>query len=185
MKNPWTKCKWLDFHKAAAIIIPERYLPDWNGFYLPMNKKDRGTPDLELPGRRYSISTEFDFKKPKTDYDRACKAILHRTHTLLSVGRGMGLVLAGIGPVTYCASAQVIGFNDGDLPDLDRLDELSWEHQLIWEPGDTHLILMNACLHGADPEVDDSERIRFGLEAGKYSVTSARQGGIIRFRKRG
>jgi hypothetical protein len=182
MDKPWDSCKWLNFHKAAAIVIPHRHAPSWTGFYLPVKSRKK-VADLELPEGRYSICTDFDFDNPRTDYDRACKALRNRTHALIPVGRGKGLVLGGIGQVTYCPTVNLIVFRYAGLPDLDRIEELPWERELTWRPGDTRLTLMNACLHGAEPDKGEDDVLEFHLEAGKYSVTSAGDGNWFRFRR--
>ncbi len=181
MEKPWSDCKWIDFHKAAAIVIPKRYKSLWKGFYLPMRMGEQGVSDLELPDGNYSICTDFDFDHPRTDYDRACQALIGRTHNLVPAGSGAGLALAGLGPATYCSQAQLIVFQYGGLPALDRLEELPWKGELVWEPGDSHLTLMNACLHGADSQRREEDFIDFELELGRYSVTSAAQGNLFRF----
>lgn len=125
MAKPWDDCRWLNFHKAAAIVIPHRYTASWRGFYLPV-KSRKADADLELPEGRYSIGTDFDFDHPRTDYDWACKALKDRSHALLSVGPGKGLVLGGLGPVTYCPTGKLIVFRYGGLPDLNHIKALPW-----------------------------------------------------------
>jgi hypothetical protein len=47
----------------------------------------RDNDDLELPSQAFRICGDFDFKHPKTDYDRACAA--------LSPGRAVAKVRVG------------------------------------------------------------------------------------------
>lgn len=182
MAKPWDDCRRLNLHKAAAIVLPHCYTAYWKGFYLPV-KSRKADADLERPKGKYFICTDFDFDHPRTDYDRACKALKERSHALISVGRGKGLVLGGLGPVTYCPTGNLIVFRYGGLPDPDQIEELPWEQELTWQPGDTRLTLMNACFHGADPERDEDEVIDFHLALGEYSVTSAGEGNWFRFRQ--
>jgi hypothetical protein len=171
---------WMDFSGAPPILIPERYLGLWNGFYL----EDTIDPDedlnlsgdLVLPdGRSFSVWDEFDFQNPKTDYDRLCGSG-HRKNFLHPLGDGHALVLVDYsdGTTGWWPEQQVVLTVSRQLPDPASFDRLAWGDELRWTVPDRRVVLMNSCLHGADPDNRSSDQfVEIDLEPGEYSITTA------------
>ncbi len=85
-----TRCDtpgFVSYSGAAPILVPVSLLPHWHGFYLRAGTTD--VAELEIPAGRFKICSGFDFKDPKTDYDRACSLGGIRPVHLIRVGRGM------------------------------------------------------------------------------------------------
>jgi len=166
------KAGWVNFAKAAAVLLPASLLRCWRGFYLPAARDDA---DLELPRQAFRICDDFDFAHPKTDYDRACAALRPgRTVARVRVGRGAGLVFAAVnGPLTWWHGRRML-VNGRELPAAGRLKEVRWSDEVEWAARGTELVLMNACDHGRNP--DPLPRLRVRLAAGAYLVQSGRYG---------
>lgn len=165
--------KWMDFSGAPPLLIPERFLGVWRGFYLPADEEE-DCPDLELPdGRAFCICDEFDFEHPQTDYDRLCAR--GGGHFLHPVGPGRALVISddSDGPVGWWPEQQMVLTVSRYLPDPACFDRLEWKGEVRWQIPDGRLILMNSCLHGADPDKPQDEFVEIDLEPGVYSITAA------------
>jgi hypothetical protein len=109
------KPDWVNYAKAAPILLPTTLLLCWRGFYLPTTRDD---DDLDLPRQAFRICDDFDFKNPKTDYDRACAALLSsgRAVAKVRVGSGFGLVFAAVnGPITWWREQRML-VNGRELP---------------------------------------------------------------------
>lgn len=164
--------KWMDYSGAPPLLIPERILHFWSGFYLPAGKGD--SPDLELPdGRALCVCAEFDFEHPRTDYDRLCAR--GGGHFLHPVGPGQALAISDYsdGTVGWWAEQQMLLTVSRHLPDPACFDRLEWRDEVRWEVPAGPLILMNSCLHGADPDKSQDEVDVIELNPGIYSITAA------------
>jgi hypothetical protein len=169
------KTDWVNYAKAAPILLPTTLLRCWRGFYLPTT---RDNDDLELPRQAFRICDDFDFEHPKTDYDRACAALSPGYSVAkVRVGSGFGLVFAAVnGPITWWQKQRML-VNGGGLPPPDRLDEVHWFDEVEWAARVSEFVLMNACDHGRNP--DPLPRLRIHLASGKYLVQSGRYGWAV------
>ncbi len=116
------KTGWVNYAKAAPILLPTTLLRCWHGFYLPTT---RDNDDLDMPRQAFRICDDFDFKHPKTDYDRACAALSpRRAVAKVRVGSGSGLVFAAVnGPLTWWQKQRML-VNGGERPSSGRLNEV-------------------------------------------------------------
>jgi hypothetical protein len=162
-----TTVRWVDYSGAAPILLPERLLPYWRGFYLPTVPGD-DCPDLELPDGAYTICTDFDFDHPKTDYDRACSLGGIRAAQTLPVGPGHGLVLATEFDALTWWPDRLMVVNGWSLPQPDLLERVAWSDECAWRVAETDFVLMNACDHGGKVDREQSFSVR--LEPGEYAV---------------
>jgi hypothetical protein len=164
--------KWMDFSGAPPILMPERLLDFWGGFYLPADEND--TADLTLPnGRAFCVQDDFDFKHPKTDYDRLCaRAGGHFLHPV-GPGQALGISDYSDGTVGWWPEQQMLITVSQHLPDPAGFELLEWKDEVIWQIPDAGLILMNSCLHGADPDKPQDQFVEIDLQPGKYSITAA------------
>ncbi|MBN2496352.1 MAG: hypothetical protein JXR96_17290 [Deltaproteobacteria bacterium] len=168
-----TREPFVDYSGAAPILLPSSIRHCWQGFYLPADPDD-DLPDLELPEGGYRICDDFDFENPKTDYDRACALGSKPAVQRISVGPGEALVFATeLDPLTWWAERCMI-VNGACLPDPALLEKVEWQDALVWTTGEPDLVLMNACYHGGDPELEDFFAIE--IPAGEYRVQSGRYG---------
>jgi len=163
--------KWMDFSGAPPILIPERLLPFWNGFYVPDDDPDDPwSADITLPdGRRFVA----DCDNPDTDYEAICgrsgSSFLH------PLGSGQALVIIdhSDGTVGWWPEERMLLTCSRHLPDQSTLDQLQWKLLFQWNIPDSRLLLMNSCLHGADPNKPPKDFDEISLEPGKYSVEEA------------
>jgi hypothetical protein len=185
------------------MLLPRCCRRWWNGTYLP-RKDDATEPELVLRnGKRYYSDTTFDFRRPRTDYDRLCAADPGGLF-LRPVGSGNALVIGHGGEhfigwwpaqrllvVTGWAgwdpelrgpepSPSAVRDNAQELPDLTRLDELRWSDELIWELPSPVFYLMASVLHGLEPDqkprLKNRMWIRSRLNPGVYRVLSSQRG---------
>jgi hypothetical protein len=165
--------RWVNYAKATPILLPTSLLRCWRGFFLPAPRDDA---DLELPRQAFRICDDFDFAHPKTDYDRACAALLQGQEVAkVRVGSGVGLVFAAVnGPLTWWARRRIL-VNGRELPAPGRLKEVHWSDGVEWAARGSEFVLMNACDHGLNPD-PIMPRLRIRLAAGKYLVQSGRYG---------
>ena len=165
----------VDYAKAAPLLLPASLLRCWRGFYLPARRDEAA--ELELPRQAFRISDRNDFARPKTDYDRACAALLSapgRGVATVRVGAGLGLVFAAVnGPLAWWEEQRVI-VNGRELPPSGRLDEVRWSDGLEWAARAAEFVLLNACEHGRNP--DPWPRLSIHLPRGIYLVQSGRYG---------
>src|SRR5262249_21204386 len=143
------------------ILLPESLLPFWSGFFLPFRRRDE-FPDLELPdGRAYKMCTDFNFKKPKTDYDRVCALTCGsgRQINLIDVGPGQGLAPEdSAGGLGWWADEHILIAGGRDFPPGRDPDQLEWTETATWDVPDSRVTIMNACLHGLQPDDDTRQR---------------------------
>lgn len=159
--------RWVDYSGAAPILLPNRLLPYWRGFYLPAAPGEK-SPDLKLPEGAFVICCDFDFINPKTDYDRACALGGIPAVQSLPVGSGHGLVFATeLDTLTWWPEQRML-VNGRSLPDLVQLGCVDWSTQLVFRVAEMNFVLMNACDHGADPAKGAHFDVR--LEPGDYVV---------------
>lgn len=159
-----TETRFENYSGAAPILLPVSILHYWRGFYLPADPED-GLPDLELPDGAFNICDDFDFANPKTDYDRACS--LSRAVETISVGPGKGLVFgAELDSLTWWQDQRMLV--NGGLPTASRLNEVTWSDELNWHTAESDFVLMNACDHGADPNLKKFFDVE--LAAGEYLI---------------
>jgi hypothetical protein len=142
---------WADYSGAAPILLPVSLLCYWRGFYLPSSTDEE--PDLELPEGRFNVCSEFDFSHPKTDYDRACALGGVPAVQRLPVGTGYGLVFATELDLLSWWPEERMLVNGGALPDLSQLGRVRWSDELVWQALESDFVLMNACEHGANPNI--------------------------------
>lgn len=161
------KAGWADYSGAAPILLPVGLLPFWRGFYLPA-APDEECPDLELPEGAFTICDDFDFARPKTDYDRACALGGIPAVQALPVGPGHGLVFATERDTLTWWPEQRMLVNGGSLPQPDQLRRVQWSDELVWRATEPDFVLMNACEHGANPDKEPHFAVR--LEPGEYVV---------------
>ena len=166
------KTRWVNFTKAAAILLPASLLRCWRGFYLAATRDE---DDLDLPRQAFRICDDFDFAHPKTDYDRACAALLPgREVAKVRVGPGFGLAFAATnGPLTWWRQRRML-VNGRELPAAGRLQEVRWSDEVEWATRGSEFVLMNACDHGRNP--DPLPRLRIRLAPGRYRIQSGRYG---------
>jgi hypothetical protein len=164
---------WVNFAKAAPILLPGSLLRCWHGFYLPAPRDDA---DLELPRQAYRICDDFDFAQPKTDYERACAALqAGQAVAKVRAGPGVGLVFAAVnGPLAWWRERRVL-VNGRELPAAGRLQEVRWSEGVEWAARGSEFVLMNACDHGRNPD-SLGPRLRIRLAPGRYLVQSGRYG---------
>lgn len=169
--------EWADYSGAAPILLPVRLLPYWSGFYLPATESDE-SPDLDLPAGRFWICADFDFARPKTDYDRLCALGGIPAVQAFPVGPGEGLVFATeLDCLTWWAEERML-VNGGVFPDPGRLGRVDWSDELAWEADDSDFVLMNACDHGASPREDSTFPVH--LPPGPYTVQRGQYGWAAR-----
>jgi hypothetical protein len=196
--------RWLEPCGCPAMLLPSPLRRYWNGVFLPC-ADDQTEPELVLrDGRRLCSDNTFNFRQPRTDYDRLCAG--HQTDALYlhPVGPGHALVIGHAGerftgwwpaqrllvltgwagwnpelPPPGAAPA-ADDHNEQELPDLARLGELDWSEELVWRLPSSVFYLMASVLHGLEPEMEPGVRsmwIRCRLQPGLYRVLSARCGG--------
>ena len=170
---------WMDYSGAPAIFIPENLLPGWNGFFTPVNEQGDRLPDLELAdGRQYNICDDFDFSHPQTDYDKLC-AHLEQTdkpYALFPIIGGEILAISdGYDVWGWWAEQQILLTGGKYVPNIMMLNELDWRNEVAWHNPAAKVMLMNACLHGAEPQMGEAtgQFTRITLEAGKYLMSTA------------
>jgi hypothetical protein len=138
----------------------------WQGFYVQAGQGE--VPDLELADGAYKICDDFDFRNPKTDYDRACALGGIPAVQMIAVGPGYGLVFATeIDSLTWWQEQQML-VNGWSLPDLSRLGDVDWSDEVVWLSTEEKFLLMNACDHGAAPNKNDWFDVYLG--SGEYVV---------------
>jgi hypothetical protein len=133
--------------------------------------------ELQLPRQAFRICDRNNFARPKTDYDRACAALLSADGQGVAevrAGPGYGLVFAAVnGPLTWWEQQRML-VNGRELPSPDRLGEVRWSEGLEWTARATQFVLLNACEHGRNP--GPWPRLAIGLARGRYLVQSGRYG---------
>jgi hypothetical protein len=140
---------WVDYSGAAPILLPVSLLRYWQGFYVA-SEADEDFADLELPEGRFNVCDDFDFRSPKTDYDRACALGGSPAVHALPVGPGHGLVfVTELDALTWRQEALML-VNGGSLPEAALLPRVKWTDELAWRAAEADFVLMNACDHGAD-----------------------------------
>jgi len=172
-----TGVRWMDYSGALPILIPERCLPYWSGFYELMEDGDDGAySDLELPdGRRFMMCTDSDFDDPVTDYDRLCVprdwTSGHRTY---AVGPGSILVIDEYrgGSIGWWSEQSMLLEGARNLPDLSKVREADWGEPVLWTVPDSRVLLMNSCLHGLQDFTDEPDCEELTFERGEYRVDS-------------
>jgi hypothetical protein len=165
--------EWVDYAKAAPVLLPVSLLRCWRGFYLPAPRDDA---DLELPREAFRICDTFDRANPKTDYDRACAALsAGKLVAKVRVGSGSGLVLAAVnGPLAWWPEQRIL-VNGGGRPPAERLAAAPWSDEVEWVARRPDFVLLNACEHGRNP--DPLPRLSIQLPEGKYLVQAGRYTG--------
>lgn len=162
-----------NYSGAPAILLPKSIAPFWSGFYLPVEDDDEGLGgDLELPQGSFEICDEFDLENPRTDYDRLC--VQKGALSLFPVGSGQMLAIkTGHDCHGWWPEQQMI-VEGGALPDLSKMSRIQWSAPIEWRVTDTDFVLMNACEHGADPDLRDCAHIR--LTPGLYQISIGQYG---------
>lgn len=169
--------KWMDYSGAPPILIPERFLGLWNGFYLPVEEEEEdvyGDGDFQLPdGRNFYIHDEFDFKNPKTDYDRICAK--DGGSYLYQLGLGHSLVIQDYsdGTVGWWPEQNMLITVSRHLPDPSTFGHLNWENEIRWQIPDKRLYLLNPCMHGEQAKEPSPEVDIIDLTPGEYSIKAA------------
>lgn len=156
----------VSYSGAAPILLPVSLLPHWHGFFLRARKND--VAELEITAGRFKICSEFDFKNPKTDYDRACALGGIPPVQMLRVGPGHGLVFATELDCLAWWQDRMMLVNGGSLPDPKLLRRVEWSNECKWQVGEPNFVLMNACEHGGSPDLGPHYEVR--LETGAYVV---------------
>jgi hypothetical protein len=199
---------WLEDCGSPPMLLPSCCRRDWNGIYLPctdasgdaelvLPRGERrnklvlpggerlevctgGDDELVLPGgKRMYSDTTFDFRNPRTDYDRLCAQ--GNGLFLFPVGSGQALVIGDGGPrfVGWWPEEKLLVVVGPDVPDLTRRDKLRWSEVLVWRLPVPEFHLMASCLHGLEVEVvAELKRMSVDctLDAGVYRVLSAKRG---------
>jgi hypothetical protein len=156
----------VDYSGAAPLLLPVSLLPHWHGFFVPAKKHD--VADLEIPEGRFKICADFDFKNPKTDYDRACALGGVPAVQQLRVGPGYGLVFATeLDNLTWWQERLML-VNGGSLPDPALLKRVEWSDECSWRATEPAFVLMNACQHGGSPDLGPHFKVQ--LEPDAYVV---------------
>lgn len=175
---------WVDYSGAAPILLPVSLLPHWRGGFVRAKKNDAA--ELELPEGRFKICNSVDFKKPKTDYDRACALGGVPAVQQLRAGPGYGLVFATeLDTLTWWPEYLML-VNGGALPKSKLLPRVEWSDQCVWLATEPDFVLMNACQHGRSPDLGPHFDIR--LEPAEYVVQwgqygwAAKDSALILFR---
>jgi hypothetical protein len=160
------KPRFVDYSGAAPILLPVSLLSLWHGFYVPAKKRD--TAELEIPEGRFKICADFDLKNPKTDYARACALGGIPPVQQVRVGAGYGLVFATeLDHLTWWHDRLML-VNGGSLPDAALLKRVEWSDECNWRATEPNFVLMNACQHGANPDLGPHFDVQ--LEPGEYVV---------------
>ena len=160
------KPRFVDYSGAAPILLPVSLLSHWHGFYLPAKECDAA--DLDVPAGRFKICEEFDFKNPKTDYDRACALGGVPPVQQLQVGPGFGLYFATeLDNLTWWQEHLML-VNGYSLPDTALLKRVEWSDECKWRAIESNLVLMSACQHGASPDLGPHFEVQ--LEPGLYVI---------------
>ncbi len=167
------KPTWVDYSGATPILLPVRIEDHWEGFYLHAGP-DESMPDLMLPHGTYKISDTFDFRHPKTDYDRACALGRSPAVQRIDVGPGFGFVFATERDRLTWWPEQRMLVNGSAMPDPSKLQQVAWSDELSCEIADSDFVLMNACNHGGDPRKGPHFHVH--LPPGKYVVQRGRYG---------
>jgi hypothetical protein len=96
-------------------------------------------------------------------------------HFLHPVGPGQALAVSDYsdGTVGWWPEQRMLLTVSRYLPDTACFDRLEWKDEVRWQVPDARLILMNSCLHGADPDERRDQFIEINLEPGVYSITAA------------
>ena len=156
----------LDYSGAPPILLPVSLLSQWHGFYEPANKYDNA--DLEIPEGRFKIRAVFDFKNPKTDFERACALGGIPAVHQLRIGAGFLLVFATeLDNLTWWQE-QLMLVNGGSLPDPALLSRVQWSIECNWHATEPIFVLMNACEHGGNPALGPHFAVH--LEPGEYAI---------------
>ena len=117
----------VDYSGAAPILLPVSLLPHWLGFFVPAKKHE--IAELDIPAGRFKISADFDFKNPKTDYDRASALGGVQAVQQLRVGPGYGLVFATeLDNLTWWHERLML-VNGGSLPNYVLLKRVEWSDE--------------------------------------------------------
>ncbi|MEM7179312.1 MAG: Imm21 family immunity protein [Spirochaetota bacterium] len=158
----------MDFSGAPPILLPKSLLTQWQGLFL-LHQSCK-SPDLEIGAEKYVICDDFDFDNPRTDYDRACAT--EHSHFLLDVARGQGLVFSTEYDQMAWWPEERMLVNGSSLPELKNSD-VNWEYPMEWQATESEFVLMNACNHGGDPDMDPNSFVCLDLTPGKYVVERA------------
>ncbi len=161
-----TRPGFVSYSGAAPILVPVSLLPHWHGFYLRAGTTD--VAELEIPAGRFKICSGFDFKDPKTDYDRACSLGGIPPVHLIRVGPGHGVVFATeLDNLTWWQERKML-VNGSSLPDTTLLQRVKWSDECKFQVTEPDFVLMNACEHGASPDLGPHYDVQ--LETGEYVV---------------
>ncbi len=184
----WSSIRWMNYSGSPALFVPESLLRRWHGFFLPAGDSREDLPDLELPsGHRYNICDDFDFAHPRTDYDHLCARLEGKVCVTFPVPGGELLSVSdGNDLVGWWSEACTLVTGGQRLPGCGHWDELHWEPEVEWYLPDSTVFLMNACLHGAEPELGQAQGqfARIFLDVGRYSVCRAHFEGLNLYRFR-
>lgn len=181
---------WLDYSGAPALFLPEMVAGDWAGFFLPAAASEP-YPDLELPdGRGFNIDSTFDFAHPRTHYDQLCAHLemISAEVTLYPVGLGQAVALSdGKDSLGWWAEEQIL-ITGGRLTPLPAvLSTLPWQPLLKWQLPPGRVWLINACLHGLEPQLSTPPTDQFtelNLRPGLYTLASSHYQGLHLYRFR-
>lgn len=172
-----SRLRWHDFSGAPPILIAERDLPAWNGFYQPCpDAQSALNADLILPdGRSFVALSDVDFDQPQSDYERLClHSFEHLGHSLYPLGDSRILVISDYsdGSVGWWSEQRMLITVSQQLPQLARLDPEQWEDALTWDIPPGKVYLMNSCEHGANPDKQPADLCELDLPPGRYRIES-------------
>lgn len=181
---------WLDYSGAPALFLPEAIAPEWAGFFLPADPSEP-YPDLELPdGRGFNLDSTFDFAQPRTHYDQLCAYLgtISAEATLYLVGHGRAVAISdGMDSLGWWAEEQILITGGRLTPPPDVLPTLVWQPVLQWQLPPGRVWLINACLHGLEPQLPKPPTDQFTelhLRPGLYTLASSSYKGLHLYRLR-
>jgi len=147
---------WLDFSGAPALLVPARLVPLWRGCVDP------ATGEHALP----------DFDGPRTDFDRACAALMQSECATLTLGGGTLLALElETDHVVWDPEALIVSDTTEPLS-ADALARATWTAIGRWRTQAAEHLLMNAAADGA--ALCDDEWLPVRLPVGELVVERAR-----------
>lgn len=177
---------WMDFSGAPPLLLPRSALALWRGFYIEWGEAD-GSADLVCQGRAYAIHSSFDFAQPASDYERLCAWQLDaanqgiRPYPLTPAHLGIAIADESDGAVGWCAALRLLITSRQIGPTAAQLGALTWERAFTYAVAEP-LVLMNACLFGADPDMPDGQWCEVSLAPGAYAVEQAALGSARLYR---